>query len=231
MEFNLYDLQYVVLPGRLSGANPPVQVYNQVYGFWKKIWSRALEKQNLPPLDQDEFLRQDYACALLYKNEVVASHLYSIFDFRSELTWDCNYFSPLEKELKTVCSNEEIESILTQEYLAVSPAMRKQKSMISLPEIVVGLGTNMMFATGSGSTGGTVREDAPSVDRIGHEIGCQILDTTIDRYGINHKFFIVHKDKVKYAGTQETHKAIDVLWNRRIDYTHLSNVRPITVAA
>ncbi len=223
MSLQINDLRLVVLPSHIKGPNPPIELYNKIYSFWKSIWTETLEKMQLPPLDKDEFLRQDYMSAILQNDEVIACHLYSICDFRSQMTWESRYFSPIESELKAYAKKHNINSILTQEYLSIAPHVRKQKSQFSLPEVVMGIAPCMMRYYGCDSTGGTVRDGVPSVTRVSQELGCDQLETIINRYNLNHVFFLVPSMRAKFPGNPETQRVTQKLWSECTNYAPIDN--------
>jgi hypothetical protein len=216
---NTNNLQYYILPGNASGQTHLLEKYNQVYEFWKNIWTDTLQKMNLPTLEIAHFLRHNYVCAIFDKDQVVACHLYTHYDIRVAALKESEYFSQFATELIDHCRSRDINTIMTQEYMSAAPEYRKTVSQISIPEVIVGLGMHVMHSIGADSTGGTVRAGAPSVERVCKEINCELLDKPIMRYNIPHKFFIGSSKKVKLAGSTETINLIKNLWENRINYT------------
>lgn len=228
--FDLKKLKYTLMPGNIAGHSYLIDQYNLVFGFWKGIWSETLHKLNLPALEIAQFLRHNYVSAITYEDKVVACHLYTKYDIRLEATKESEYFKQFSSELITHCQRKNINTILTQEYLSVAPDFRKSVSGISGPELVTGLGIHVMFHTNSDSTAGTVRAGAPSVERVGNEMQCELLDTVVERYNLPHKFFIAEKSKVQLPGNEETKTLVKRLWNERTDYTELNQNNKIAAA-
>lgn len=224
-------LSYSIIPAQASGQVPVINLHNQVYRFWKGIWSETLEKMKLPPLDLGQILRQDYICFLTLKNEVIGSHLYSIFDIRKDITIESEYFAQAKNDLIEYCKLHKVNTLMTQEYLAVHPEWRKTQSGISLPELIIGLGIKMMQKLGCDSTVGTIREGAQSVERISREIKADLLPCIVSRYNMPHKFFIARKEIIQLPGNIKMQELINKLWHEKKDYSHFNDLDKNSIAA
>lgn len=211
-------LVYNIIPAQASGDPELIRLHNQVYDFWKKVWTDTLQKMELPSLDRSHILKQDYICFLTYGPDVVASHLYSVFDIRLHVTQESDYFSQMSSDIQEYCQKKSIYTMMTQEYLAVHPEWRKTTSGVSIPEILIGLGIQLMHSINCDSTVGTTRAGAPSVERICHEINADLLPNVIMRYNMPHKFFIANKKTIRLPGDQQTQTQIASLWDSKNDY-------------
>lgn len=75
--------QYIILPGKCPADFARKDLYNKAFDYWKSFWQTFFNENNLAHSGYaDDFFRQDFIPVFLYKDEIVAMHLYTLFDFQ-----------------------------------------------------------------------------------------------------------------------------------------------------
>lgn len=213
----LDQLNYTILPNTDEAHSAYLNLFNEVYGFWKQYWGETIKQMGGPALDQSQILRQDLISILTWQNKIVGTHFYSVFDWRLDLTKESDYFSQVASELDNYCISKKVNRILTQEYLCVSPEFRKSISQVSVPEVIISLALKIMDYMDCEATVGTVRAGAPSVDRICKQINATLMETNVFRYSQPHKFFIANNKEVQSLANPELNSLVIKLWEQKTD--------------
>lgn len=85
----IFDLQYVILPGTSPCHFEHQELHDRAYLFWKNFWQDVYKSSD--DVVADDFMRQ-IVPVVLYKSEIVAMHLYTIFNPKSAAAQEHTYF-------------------------------------------------------------------------------------------------------------------------------------------
>lgn len=138
------NLQFTIMPGcsYFLGSSELCDVHNRAYVFWKNFWINVLEMNNSnESLNLDSFYRPYITTLLHNEDEIAGMHMYSAFDLRQISHKEHSYFQlSYPNEFLTSLYESGVESLLTMEFLTVSPNWRKSLIGFSLAEVIMSLG-------------------------------------------------------------------------------------------
>jgi hypothetical protein len=137
-------LKYTLVPGACDyrATDSICDVYNRVYEFWKDFWTGVLRDNRSPEtLNCDAFQRPLITAILHNEKEIAALHMYSAFDLRQLSHRDHSYFRmSYPQEFVDNLRAQGHRSLLTMEFLTVSPNWRKSRLGFSLADVIMSLG-------------------------------------------------------------------------------------------
>lgn len=131
----LRDCKYTILDQRKLLKPELVQLQIKYYTFWQTYWDNILNsvgiKQTLDPI---EFFQQSKATVITRGDEIVCMHMLSIYD-RKDIHHH-PYFSKFDQGFKNAIASQNLERILTLQYLALNPEYKKEKPYIYFPMVI-----------------------------------------------------------------------------------------------
>jgi len=192
----LNKIYCTILPGKYSGSEVVPELYNVVYGYWKKTWSDFFAKAGSPAgsLNVENFTRHAFVIALHCDDVIVGAMCSSLFNFSALPTLDHPCINPFPENLLASLRTGGASLCMTGEYLSVNPDFRKGCMGISMAEVLAGIQMKIFRNLNlSASLAATVR--AAKVDIICKKFGfaevgsyqkmgvdCVMLFNTQDKY-------------------------------------------------
>lgn len=133
----MFGFQYYLLSPHF--VHPEyVDVFNTVYNAWEKSFAEVVESAG-GTLDPDDFFRNDLITAVLHDNEVVTLATMTLFDLRLRSSLEHHYIKALKPETIENLKKDQLNRLVSVEYLNVLPKWRKNNSQIRWTEVAIGL--------------------------------------------------------------------------------------------
>lgn len=221
--------QYVVIPKNCPTPQS-LEMYHMIYEAWLELWRGVFSEGNraFEP-DTDDFLRQDYVVGIFDQGNLVGFHLYSFFDLRKKMCTKHSYFNGIDPQSFEKLKADNINNVMTMEYLSVMPNYRKKFSNIPWGEVLIALGLQLMKTTAGDAAFGTARVDV-KVDSMASQLGFHELQSQIAKYDYSCAVIACPKKSVREHSDEKIRKLIQDLWSNRIDCRNIQQNENLQVA-
>ena len=216
--FDLNKMQYVVLPGKFYSDSPFIELQNKVYKFWKNIWKDVFTEVGSPnSLVPDDFLRQDLISTILYDNEVIACHLYTLFNIDQDVTLDHRYFSIFPNDVIDMFKKRNAKQLMSIEFLTVHPEWRKTSGLgMSFGFVMRELTARIINQSGTDVAVAPARKQN-KVDELAYKFGFECLKQNVSRGNLHCDLIGLYPENAKFSENQNVLNVANFLWSNKID--------------
>lgn len=222
VDMTISDLRYHVLPAKRLAGSSFAQLHDNVFNFFVRRWTEAfseIEDQGTPASGwEDHFLKQDIVTAITYKGEVVAAHLYTVYDLSAASTKKSEYFSFFSSEAMKAWEGMGVRNVTSMEYLCVDAKFKKNQLGLSLGKIILGLGAYMTEEKGLDAAIGTPLV-GNKVDLMMENVGGHLLEKDINKYGFAVDLWSIPTKPCLKNKDPKYDVSMKHLWNHREDFT------------
>lgn len=205
----------------LGGKNPKADhrhLYDVTFKFWMNFWTQVYAEvgsQTTP--NPDDFFRQDYIPVLHIGDEILATHMYSIFDVSQTAIQHHSYFKKMYPEnVFSELEAKNISKVMTMEYLCVNPKYRKTKLPFSMSHVLISLGIKTFLEiTDCDSILTVLRVDNKTLD-LSYQFGFEELKN-LDRsilYNAESAYSICIKNQARVTEEAQSLKIFTDLWEQ-----------------
>jgi len=215
--------QYIILPGKITSPNADpkvVSLLDEAYFLWKNIWDstfkgNGVEKKASP----DDFFRQNFIPIIKNETDIIAIHLYSIFNLSSKAMREHSYLkNNFNDKFFSVMEQENIKLAMTMESLIVHPDYRRTKIGQSYFLAISYLGMQL-FAdfTNCDAIIAPVRRDV-GIAEAAEKIGFSATDKNITLYNTPVDLvYLKRNSEIKYPD-DIIRQQVKNLWNEKLVY-------------
>ncbi len=213
----LNRFKYFLMPGKCPHNFQHLDLYNQVYGYWKNFWDNVLTSlDGTSHIRSDEFLRQDIVPVIFYGNEIVAIHLYTFFDLRWTATFDHTYIcNNFPKTFTEELEERRLKRLMSLEYLTVSSEWRKHRLGFSWAHVLLGLGLNLLREYNIDAGIAPTRNDV-KMNELAYLFGFECLIPKAIVHNVECDLVVCEPRNIKSHPEQKVREAIDWLWENRV---------------
>ena len=211
------------LPGRCPTTYRDIDLHDQVYGFWKQIYTEVYSKSaHLESLNPDNFLSQDLVLAIRKEDEIVGCIFMKFQNMRSKALLDCSYLNDYTSAALQDLRYRGRDKLMTMEYLTVCPHWRKSVSGLPLASVLLGLAIKVLVLSDAQLLIGTPRVDV-KVNRILDEYGFENLgDISKSNYPCQMR--LIERFAVVNHPEKEVCNLIEAIWQARRETFRLANL-------
>ncbi|MEN0059395.1 MAG: hypothetical protein AAGB31_11220 [Bdellovibrio sp.] len=221
-EMKLEDLSYHILPSKRFAGSSFSKLHDNVFNFFVRRWEEAFNNtkdQGTPAHGwEDHFLKQDIVTAITCKDEVVAAHLYTVYDLSAASTRKSEYFSFFPQTTIPELIRRGIQNVTSMEYLCVDESVKRNTLELSLGKTILGLGGYLTENKGLDASIGTPLA-GNKVDIMMENVGGVLLEKGIKKYGFPVDLLFIPTKPCHPGRDPKTREVMTTLWNRRLDYT------------
>lgn len=219
----MLDLKYHLLPGRCPVPFEAQDFHDRVYLFWKGFWDGVLKDLDGTEVSPNEFDRQTYIGVITNGEDLVAAHLYTVFSADSLCARSHSYLkSSFEPEFHQWLGQLGSYSVMSVEYLTVSPAYRKSKMGFSLAHVIVGLGLEIQKAIKADWTVAICRQDL-HVDKIGFQHGATGFPPRM-MHNVPVVSMKLPLEDIRDCPLPTESQMIQKMWSERQDWTNIPKI-------
>ncbi|EQC46168.1 hypothetical protein M900_1750 [Bacteriovorax sp. Seq25_V] len=190
-----------------------IELYNQIYEFWKSQWSDVLGDK----FCGDDFFRQEYISVITDDEKIAAIHLYTNFNSAFESNQDHSYFKDYPKDFFNKMRELNYLKYTTCESLTVHPDFRKTNLSRVLFQISFSLAP---YFHSDALIGPTIIKNGAS--KTGQEAGAQVAFSQINYKGYECDILYYPKTCILIKQDQIVNHMVERLWKNRSDYTGLT---------
>lgn len=215
MKFNLSDLRYTILPARFC-AEEFLPLYDRAFNFWFENWTKVFQElQAGKGVNADDFFRQDFVPVITYGEQLVAIHLYTLFDFRAQATLQHSYIkSNFNPAFVEACRERGLEKLMSMESIFANPDFRKSVTGINFPRLMASLGQKIFTEhTDAQAIFAPARADI-KVSASVQPIGFEILQPNVILNNVPVDFIICMREKIQPPPGEEQ-LLVQRLWRGR----------------
>lgn len=209
------EYQYVILPTHLDKNSSLVSLQNEIFSLFASVHGAVTNGA----ISGDNFLRNQIATAILVDAQPVAVHQYCFFDLHTTAARASRYFKPLGEASWRFLEQNHLRYVMSLEFLTVHPEYRKSIIGFSLADTIIALGLQLMLERG-GDAGTAISRTDVKVDRSCTDLGFATVERNLDIYGYNCSFQVVSRDGIQIHPNSKIAQLVEILWQRRTDYTH-----------
>lgn len=167
-EQELTQVEYRIVQGDFHG--------HFLFNYWMEHWPKLVKALGSDEtLHPQEFLKQQYATALLFKGKVVGIHLlkeYSAKDFRKD-----PYFEPYSESFFRNLESRGVRTVIAQQYFMVDEEFSVSKTLVNFGAIIASLSLKHQSSRGIDATVTLARADIP-VTSLGLKLGFEEIERT-----------------------------------------------------
>lgn len=217
---SIQNLEYVVMPGKVSPGFRALELHNETYNLWRNVWKDVFtEAGNPTALVADDFLRQDFICTLHRNGEVVACHLYTIFNMEQNVSLDHRYFSIFPKNIIDLFRAKKATHLMSMEFLTVHPEWRKNSTAgMSLGPILTHLGVNVFRTLNMDAAIAPARKKM-KVEQMAAKFGFECLQPNVSRGNLDCDLIALFPQNIKTYPEEIVVDAAEILWANKLDLT------------
>lgn len=228
LNLDLKDLKYIVLPGKLCHPDY-LAAYEGAYNFWFENWTAVFQDLKVDKTPKpDDFFRQDFIPIIVYKDKVIAIHLYTLYDLRTSVTLGHSYLAyNFNTDYFEKLKNLGVRKVMSMEALFVDPSCRKSKTGIHFSEAIICLGQRI-FSEYTDADGiiAPARCDN-KVAAMAYTLGFQPVIEGITLNNVQVDFVLFERGRAIAQGSQGTDFVIRHLWNSRKLATGMERSRKV----
>lgn len=224
----LESLRYSLLPGRFAPGFEGTSLYNKAFQYWVAFWNKVLaDNGSHEPIEPYDFLRSDLVAVLTSNDEVVAVHLYSLFNIeQTSLEYHPYLRGKEERAFLASLKDLNCRSAVSFEFLTLNDQWRKSKIGFSLAPVIVGLGYKIQKALNIDAALGRCRKDL-HVNQLMTQVGGITLKTDVMMHNTPTDFCAVLLSQMKDHPDKDVQELIGALWSKRTDFSNLTIIKSI----
>lgn len=215
------EFDYYLLPGKVDDTFQRMDLYEQVYSFWKAFWVRemSLAGGDMKFVLSDDFLRQDAISVIRNRRsgEIIGMLFATVYHIERGADRDCKYFSLFSPEIMRSFSKKGVRSVSTMEFLAVNPEWRASRAGVSLGAVLGNLCLRRSKEIGVDVSIGVARTDN-QVNKVCRQYGGLPLGL-VTKAKIECEVVGIFTDSIASYPKEGVEACAEDLWNRRIDLT------------
>lgn len=218
---DLSGLRYIIVPSKLPRecSKGAVEAHNALFNFWVKHWSKAFAATGAPEEGwEDHFIRQDVCVGLFLGDQVIACHLYSMYDLRSSASLGSEYFHYFSELSIADLKKRRLSHLMSMEYLGVDGDYRINQQNVGLGKLVVALGTRVSEAMGADAALG-MPISTTKVDKMFEDVGAFTIQDGIEKYGYTVKLQASVTRPCTPSADEKVRAMTEQLWRTREDYS------------
>ncbi len=208
--------EYKILSKYYLNEPQNVQDFQEVYQFWRRVWTEMLTKAGCPDaLVVDEFYRADLIPVIKYQGRIIGASCSTVFDLRNPAIKDMKYFSIFPEHAKQWMARHNPRHVMTIEWLCVDKEFRSSVLGYSLGEVMIQLSYKLMQELNVDmNTGVTVK--IAGVDKLATNLGAEPIGDGVKRGSLDCCIVGILKDNVLKVHPDATmNGVINSLWNSR----------------
>lgn len=225
MNFDLKDVELLLLPGKCPFGSPLIPTANILYSRWHSFWQEEFTKAGiLDPLKSDDFMRQDVILSLWHRDRLAAFHLYSFFDLEQQATRGHRYFSIYDSEVLSQLWARRATRLMSMEYLSVEKEWRKSKVGIPLAAVLFGIGTKILAELDLHAAIGPTKNEA-KVNNLALAFGSVCLKKDIICVNYTCDLMACFRESMVPYPKPEVNVWVEQLWSRRKDPLNLLSAK------
>ncbi len=212
----VYDFKYQIISGDCPSNSSYINLHNQAFLYWRDFWNAIYAPSH--KVSADDFFRQKFIPIVTFKNEIVAMHLYTVFNPKSYVAMEHSYFTAYPKEFFEYLKLNNVKSVMSIESLTVNSDWRKSKIGLSLGETLIGCSLKFLDPLNIEAVIAPTRNDR-GVNTMCYNFGFDCYKSALDFHGFEADLVVGFKNKVTPNPNNNINSLIDFLWKNRIDYT------------
>jgi hypothetical protein len=210
------NLKYHLFSGNSGLVKEDLKLKNKVFVTWKEFWQQVYKDQNSSfEVKADDFIRQDIIGVIFDGERVAASHMYSFFNLKALADSEIHYFNFFSKFYLETLQQNKVETVMSMEYLTVTPDYRKSVVGFSLGSVVASLGTHVFGEIGVDAIVAPARTDV-GVHKMAHDIGFVSIEKNTDQRGFNCDLIACFRGDQKPSDSPIVRNLVNQLWTERI---------------
>lgn len=216
-------LKLVLCPTR----NPEekfLQIYNNIYNCWYKVWTAAYSEANCPleheKLKSDTFTRHDFAAAVFHQDECIAFILFRYLDMSLATSLEDSFFSHWEETSMNSVKNLG-RHIMVCGNLGVTPSiriktLRNALQGASLKDVMGGVISEVTIHSKASATLATPRRDK-KVHTAAYNWGAYAITEDVAwGFGIQVDLAAFEKGELLQKRDHKLKPLIDNLWLNKL---------------
>ncbi|KYG67727.1 hypothetical protein AZI87_00115 [Bdellovibrio bacteriovorus] len=213
--------QYYLFNPRIL-TDETAKLTNQVYETWKQVYDGIFES-----LHTDDFYRNEVITCLkdVETDEVLAFHMYSVFDDRASSHLEHRYMEPFTPELVKKFQAEGAHTYMSLEYLGVNTSYQLSKPGFKVADIISALSMKAFEASPWDGLLAVARMDY-KIHEKAQRFGMRPMGE-IMRGKYPCQLLFLKKTETKELSDPFLAKMVNELWNAKINHTDLISDQPV----
>lgn len=220
------ELTYHIFPAKRMMPSPYASIHDSTFNFFVRRWEEAFQqtKDQAKPATgwEDHFLKQDLICSITHNGNVVAAHLYSIYDLSAASTLRSECFSFISPQTIEKMKDLGLQNIISMEYLCVDQSLKYNSLEISFGKLITSLGAYLCEDKSIDAAIGTPIKNN-NVDLMMQNVGAFHLQNDFIKYGYNVDLLLIPTSPAHPSKDPKVYEVAQDLWARRQDYTTNQN--------
>lgn len=191
-------------------SNDYVDFFNDVYASWKKSFTKVLVEDAGGNIDPDDFFRCDHVGVITFQDKIVGHCLMTMFDLRLDSSLEHHYIQALKPETIQNLKKENINRLISIEYLNIMPEFRKSSSDIRWAEVMIGIALKLMDESKGDALLGMPRIDI-KVNQIGFHMNFKEIQEPVQKMKYSCAIMMYPKEEDRHFSNPPIEKAINHL--------------------
>jgi hypothetical protein len=221
-DISIKDISYHILPAKRLFGSSFSRLHDEVFSFFVHRWEQTFEETKdiakPAPGWEDHFLKQDIVTAITCRGQVVAAHLYTVYDITAASTKKSEYFSFMTPSTVEGLLQNGIHNVISMEYLCVDPSVRLNSLAVSFGKMIVGLGAYLAMEKGLDGALGTPMK-GNKVDTMMTNVGGYWIQKDFQKYGYQVDLLVIPTRPCERSQDPKAGFVMEWLWEHRKDHT------------
>lgn len=204
-------MQYFLLDmNRLHHKN--FDLVERAYQTWWNVYSLEYEQRG-QKLNPDTFWNTKILAVIMMDGKILGTHIYNPFHVSIPSTTQHSYFNDLSMEKISELKQNQIQSLMSMEYLLVHPDFRGAYSGFKWAEVIIGLGLKFMSTSPWDAAIGIARQDK-KVTEMSEKMGAR-AHGHLEKMNTPCQIMLLKKNQYQSHPHDVTSKVIDELWRNK----------------
>lgn len=185
----------------------------KAYGLWKRIWLHTFQElEGIKNIYSDDFLRQDEAFAIFYRDECIGITMHSFVDLDNPIQRDLKYFKAYPPGSLEAIRNKGIRHVLISNQTAVDHEFRKSLTGMAFGDILIGLSVRRLVESRLDAFI-AYTNNSKKVQEICYRFGAKPIVKGHSQHNVEVDIVCLERQMATESSQREVNLVIDHLWS------------------
>ncbi len=213
IDLNSYKM--VVVPGGYVSDEEYIDLQNESYQHWKKIWRRQLIRLN-GSFNPDDFFKNTHILSIFHENIVVSQVCCRVVNLKQDYLYDMPYFQDFLGQGVEFMSSKNTKTLMTIEFNAINSKYSERKTGFKFTEANLYLALRLAESMGIDVCTGVPRK-ITNVQNMIRKMGFISVSDDKKRYDCPVEVMMCFPAE-RVLPTPEIQKFNDFVWDNQINF-------------
>lgn len=209
----LKNVRLRLLSNGIIDSEQDRELHDRSFQFWKQFWQTEFTK--IDPayrVREDDFYRQTRIMVMTHESEIVAMHLYQLFDLRLQAALSHSYISgSFNAEYLDALTARKIKRVMSMEYLTVNEDWRSKSLGVPLAYVIGEIVVKVARSLGVQAAIAPARSDY-KVSTVCEDIGGSTVVRDVEFHNVKCDLILLPTETFRPSSRRHVHQVAENLW-------------------